>query len=66
MTWTMQQYSMENPMVLAYEDKPLLVVELDGKDDAIHTKSYKILAQIVDELNKNNITIDLSVLKDKP
>lgn len=65
MKWTIQQYSMENPMVLAYDGKPLLVVELDGKDNAIHSTAYKILIQLVEKLNETDISIDLSVLEDK-
>lgn len=57
--WIMQQYSMENPLILAYEGKPLLAVELDGKDDAIHGKAYKILSQIIKALNENGVEIEL-------
>jgi len=55
--WIIQQYSMENPLILAYEGKPLLVVEFDGKDDEIHTKAFKVLNQIVEALNKNGVEI---------
>lgn len=60
MRWTIQQYSMENPLILAYDNKPLLYVDLDGKDDAIHSKAHKILIQLVEKLNEHNVTIDLS------
>lgn len=59
MKWTIQQYSMENPLVLAYEGKSLLQVQLDGKDDAIHSEAYRLLIQIVEELNKKEAVITL-------
>lgn len=65
MKWTIQQYSMENPMVLAYDGKPLLVVELEAKDDVIHTGAYKILIQLVEKLNQHNVTVDLGIIESK-
>ena len=49
--WTIQQYSMENPCVLALDNHPLLFVELDGKDDDIHSGAYRILQDVVKRLN---------------
>jgi len=51
--WMIQEHSMGNPPILAYQGKPLLLCEFEsGHDDAIHTTANTILRDVCTRLNK--------------
>jgi len=51
--WMIQEHSMGNSPILAYQGKPLLLCELEsGHDDAIYTMANVILRDVCAQLNK--------------
>lgn len=57
--WTIQEHSMGNPPILAHDNHPLLWVEYDGEDDAIHTKANQILHDVVNWLNQEYKALEM-------
>lgn len=57
--WTIQEHSMGNPPILAKDNEPLLWVEYDGEDDAIHTKANQMLRDVVNGLNQEHKALEM-------
>jgi hypothetical protein len=57
--WAIQEHSMGNPPILAKDGKPLLWVEYDGEDDALHTTANQILHDVVDRLNRGYKALEM-------
>jgi len=51
--WTIQEHSMGNSPILAYQGDPLLLCEFElRRDDAIHTLANRVLRDVCTRLNK--------------
>ena len=57
--WTIQEHSIGNPPILARDNEPLLWVEYDGEDDAIHTRANQILRGVVKQLNQEYKALEM-------
>jgi len=57
--WTIQEHSMGNPPILTKDNKPLLWVEYNEDDDAIHTKANQVLHDVVRQLNRDYKALEM-------